>query len=355
MPARPSPRSRRLGDFHDPDGDPLVFTATGLPPGLAIDPATGVVSGTIAPTIVASTAYAVAVTATDDRGASVREAFTFAVGAAQPPVLPLASLVTADAFIPLATALGEASAERAIQAADTAARGPDVVAATPVLDVVNLTSGDQEQSVAVRASGIVVSTVNNISPLNGLQDLATPGAGIVRAGAATNERGDRFDRARGALGGDVDDLLASSALRGASLPDGSGAGAGTAINVETVLRGRVLTVALDNASATACVVPVARYDVTRADGSALPPWLHADPRGLVTGTVPGGVEAIDLRIISTLRNGLVGERIVTVHTGSGAVHARPAPVHRAGRSLADMVAAARPAPPAGRGLARFLD
>src|SRR5262249_50885019 len=32
----------------DPDGDSLTFGATGLPPGLAVDPATGLVSGTFA-------------------------------------------------------------------------------------------------------------------------------------------------------------------------------------------------------------------------------------------------------------------------------------------------------------------
>ncbi|MEO0878538.1 MAG: Ig-like domain-containing protein, partial [Pseudomonadota bacterium] len=31
----------------DPDGDPLTFSATGLPPGLSIDPMTGVISGTV--------------------------------------------------------------------------------------------------------------------------------------------------------------------------------------------------------------------------------------------------------------------------------------------------------------------
>ena len=343
--------------FRDPAGDPLVFTATGLPPGLAIDPATGLVTGTIGAGIDAPTTYRAMITATDDKGASASETFVFAVAPKQAPVLPLASLVTADAFIPLATAFVDTLTPAALDARSDAGRGPAVVDATPVLDVINLTSGDQEQSVVIRAEGIVVATVNNLRPLEGLQDLETSGAGIVRSGAATNERGDRFDRARAELGRDVEDLPGPTDSLGASLLDRGDAGPsdGTAINIETLLRDRVLTVAFDNRSATACVEPVAHYDVTAPNGSPLPAWLHADPRGLVSGKVPAGVEAVDLRITSTLRSGLVSQRTVVIRTDSGTIHARPTPTHRAGRSLADMVAAVRLAPVAGRGLARFLD
>jgi hypothetical protein len=48
----------------DADGDRLTYAATGLPAGLSIDPATGIISGT-APAARAEP-YAVTVTATDD-------------------------------------------------------------------------------------------------------------------------------------------------------------------------------------------------------------------------------------------------------------------------------------------------
>src|SRR5699024_307091 len=37
------------GAFNDIDGDPLTYTASGLPPGLSIDPNTGEITGTIDP------------------------------------------------------------------------------------------------------------------------------------------------------------------------------------------------------------------------------------------------------------------------------------------------------------------
>jgi hypothetical protein len=56
----------------DPDGEPLTFTATGLPPGMAIDPITGIISGTLPPDASQTGPYTVTVTATDPDGASVQ-------------------------------------------------------------------------------------------------------------------------------------------------------------------------------------------------------------------------------------------------------------------------------------------
>ncbi len=42
-----TPAPIEVGSFVvDPDGEPLIFTATGLPPGMVIDPATGIITGT---------------------------------------------------------------------------------------------------------------------------------------------------------------------------------------------------------------------------------------------------------------------------------------------------------------------
>lgn len=68
------------GSFSDIDvGDTLTFTATGLPTGLSIAPATGVISGTIASNASVSSPFSVVVTATDNHGATRNAGFTWTV------------------------------------------------------------------------------------------------------------------------------------------------------------------------------------------------------------------------------------------------------------------------------------
>ncbi|ARP90976.1 hypothetical protein CAL14_12300 [Bordetella genomosp. 9] len=71
------------GHFADVDnGDKLTYSAIGLPPGLQIDPNTGVITGTIDHSASQGGnqgAYQVVITATDTSGASVSETFTWNV------------------------------------------------------------------------------------------------------------------------------------------------------------------------------------------------------------------------------------------------------------------------------------
>ncbi|NJS13815.1 MAG: tandem-95 repeat protein [Sphingopyxis sp.] len=69
------------GNFSDVDGNPLTFSATGLPQGLIIDPATGVISGTIDPGASQPNGgvYSVTVTASDGNGGTVSTTFTYTV------------------------------------------------------------------------------------------------------------------------------------------------------------------------------------------------------------------------------------------------------------------------------------
>ncbi|MFN0217174.1 MAG: tandem-95 repeat protein, partial [Hyphomicrobium sp.] len=73
--------------FSDVDGDILSYSATGLPAGLSINPATGIISGTLASSASqggAGGVYTVTVTANDGAGGSVSRSFTWTVTNPQP-------------------------------------------------------------------------------------------------------------------------------------------------------------------------------------------------------------------------------------------------------------------------------
>ena len=69
------------GNFADLDGDMLIFSAANLPAGLTIDPATGIISGTIdaSASQVNGGVYAVTITADDGNGGTVASTFRWTV------------------------------------------------------------------------------------------------------------------------------------------------------------------------------------------------------------------------------------------------------------------------------------
>ena len=82
-----SPRLDISGNFSDPDGESLTYSATGLPAGLSIDPDTGIISGTIdrsASQSGSSGLYSVTVTAKDPSGATVSDTFKWSVANPSP-------------------------------------------------------------------------------------------------------------------------------------------------------------------------------------------------------------------------------------------------------------------------------
>ena len=67
--------------FSDVDGDTLTFAAADLPPGLTIDPVTGVISGTITPDASQTNGgvYTATITADDGNGGTITQTVTFNV------------------------------------------------------------------------------------------------------------------------------------------------------------------------------------------------------------------------------------------------------------------------------------
>ena len=68
----------------DPDGDTLVYAATGLPAGVSIDPSTGVLSGTIGFDAAAASPYSVTITVTDGIIVDAADTFEWTITNAAP-------------------------------------------------------------------------------------------------------------------------------------------------------------------------------------------------------------------------------------------------------------------------------
>ena len=88
--------------FSDPDGDPLSFSATGLPAGLSINAVTGLISGTVnghASAAVSGGVYTVVVTANDARGGTVAQVFIFTASNPAPTAVADGGAGVEDAVI----------------------------------------------------------------------------------------------------------------------------------------------------------------------------------------------------------------------------------------------------------------
>jgi CshA-type fibril repeat protein len=89
------------GLFTDRDGDTLSFSATGLPGGLAIDPATGTVTGTIDAdaSVVSGGVYTVQITADDGHGGTVTTYFTWSIGNPAPVAADDSAMTAEDTSV----------------------------------------------------------------------------------------------------------------------------------------------------------------------------------------------------------------------------------------------------------------
>src|SRR5690606_15048601 len=91
--------------FTDVDaGDVLTYSATGLPPGLTIDPQSGVISGTLDNSasqggLTNNGVYAITVTATDSNNATVSKDFTWNVANPAPVAVDDTGSVNEDATL----------------------------------------------------------------------------------------------------------------------------------------------------------------------------------------------------------------------------------------------------------------
>ncbi|MCB1521352.1 MAG: tandem-95 repeat protein, partial [Hyphomicrobiaceae bacterium] len=148
------------GSFSDPDAtDVLTFSATGLPPGLGIDPASGVISGTIAPNASVTGPYTVIVTATDPSGATTSETYTWTVNNPAPDAVDDVLVVS----------------ENATGAGDVIANDSDPDGDTLVVSAVNGVAGNVGAAVAGSNGGTFTVAANgsySFDPSGDFDDLA---------------------------------------------------------------------------------------------------------------------------------------------------------------------------------------
>lgn len=276
--------------FDDVDhGDVLTYTATGLPPGITIDTATGVISGV--PTRPGN--YEVVVTADDSHGGTVSTVWRVRVVA---PVREGEASASLGGPAPGDVPVDGGGSRLAPPQAPAGMFDPDGIPGHQTLIPVpeslraSIRSGDAGKAdVPVPQEDPAAASARTASPVesDGLRRVA-PSAG---ADAGTPPQAiDRLDVSVGARG-QVD-------LRQRPLNEGE-VTAGLML-VEVRQQERVLEVEIADFKAR----QVREYRATLLDGKPLPEWLRIDPAsGAVSGRPPEGVKTIDLRVIANDMDG----------------------------------------------------
>ena len=100
------------GAFTDIDGDALSFAATGLPPGLSIDPVTGLITGTLTPDASQFGPYNVTVFATDPSGQTVSTTFIWSIQNVPPLANDDVAMTTEDTAVTVAVLANDSDPDR---------------------------------------------------------------------------------------------------------------------------------------------------------------------------------------------------------------------------------------------------
>ena len=195
--------------FADPDGDQLTFSATGLPPGLTIDPATGTISGTIdrSAAQVAGGVYDSVITASDGRA---REPVPLRWTITNPAPIAADDRIATDEDAPIAIRVlandGDPDGDPLTILSAVAGRGTVRIEADGTIrytpdgdfagtDVIAYTIGDGQGGQASASVTVTVAPVDDAPVTGGLPGRITADAAIVAvpvAAAFGDADGDRL-------------------------------------------------------------------------------------------------------------------------------------------------------------------
>ena len=222
----------------DADGDALTYEASGLPTGVAIDPATGQISGTVASGASAGSPYNVAITVREGAVPDATDAFTWTIPVPPPPNQPpVVTSVSIDQAAPrtnvtLTTTVVASDPEGAdlTYAYQWSRNGTDITNATgPSLALSVAGNGDKGDTIGVRVT--VSDGSNNTGPVSAaaVTVVNTPPTFSQNLGDQTDDEGDVIDLSAGATDADGDALTyeASGLPTGVAIDPATGQISGT--------------------------------------------------------------------------------------------------------------------------------
>jgi hypothetical protein len=186
----------------------------------------------------------------------------------------------------------------------------------------------------LKASGIVINTVNSLGQLEGLGTIgyhqAVTGSTVERIRDIERLHAQAFRSFPAGLGTwDVQSLTGFSVRMDVGLNGGlDGASQASQLVVETLIRDRMMFVQISDTLDRASGVRVVDYQVLLADGRPLPNWVNAADRGMLLVEVPVGGGTLDLKITARLSDGTDIARSVTIQNASGEVQELQRAAHR---------------------------
>ena len=306
------------GSFKDMNGDPLNYGATGLPPGLTINPSTGIISGTLDPYASQNGPYTIVISASDGKGGTVKMPFTFNVPSIPHFVepLPVTPKIVAE---PSVVSAYKPYADSTLAARDFAF--PPIQAEGYILEAVEGISGLGGFNTRINAPGIIDQTVNDIGKLHNTGELA-PVQGAVLSQVYSLRDDQKFiDPSRA---GSPDSIWSLRRPEGFTLRldvDGTANSAqfnsGHQLLLDSLDRGRSIMVRFVAVSGQTSASRVVSYETLLANGNPLPGYIQADPKGFMTIEKLATAGKLDLAIRVKLENGSLINWRVSVDLSTG--------------------------------------